>query len=84
MIEIKSRLANYELAIARFYMERESYASAANRGRYIVEAYSQTSQVEQALEIMIKCYDKMGLIDLRNNAMQVLAANYPKNKTVAN
>lgn len=84
MIAIKSRLAEYELSVARFYIERESYASAANRGRYIVEVYSQTSQVEEALEIMIECYDKMGLTDLRNNAMQVLAANYPNNDKVAN
>lgn len=84
MIDIKSRLAEYELTVARFYVERESYASAANRGRYIIEVYAQTPQVEEALEIMIECYDQMGLIDLRNNAMQVLAANYPNNRKVAN
>ena len=84
MIDIKSRLANYELAVARFYLERESYASAANRGRYIVESFAQTSQVEEALEIMIESYDKMGLTDLKNNAMQVLVANYPNNSAVSN
>ncbi|XQW86016.1 outer membrane protein assembly factor BamD [Thalassotalea piscium] len=80
MIAIKSRLAEYELSVARFHLEREAYASAANRGRYIVEVYAQTSQVEEALEIMIESYDKMGLIDLKNNALQVLAANYPNNR----
>lgn len=79
MMEIKSRLADYELSVARFYFKREAYASAANRGRYIVEYYAQTKQVEQALEMMIQCYDKMGLDDLKSNAMQVLAANYPNN-----
>ncbi|GHG02412.1 outer membrane protein assembly factor BamD [Thalassotalea marina] len=82
MIEIKSRLAKYELAVARFYIEREAYASAANRGRYIVQYYSPSEEVEQALEIMIECYDKMGLDDLKSNALQVLAANYPKNSLV--
>jgi len=79
MIAIKSRLAKYELAVARFYLKRDAYASAANRGRYIVEYYSPSLEVEQALEIMIECYDKMGLEDLKNNAKQVLAANYPNN-----
>lgn len=84
MLAIKSRLANYELAIARFYLKREAYASAANRGRYIVEYYSPSHEVEQALEIMIECYDKLGLVDLMNNAKQVLAANYPNNNVVSN
>lgn len=82
MISIKSRLAKYELSVARFYLKREAYASAANRGRYIVEFYSPSVEVEQALEIMIECYDKMGLEDLKNNAKQVLAANYPNNPIV--
>ena len=83
MLEIKSRLAKYELAIAHFYFKREAYASAANRGRYIVEYYSPSNEVEDALEIMIACYDKMGLDDLKSNAKQVLAANYPDNDVVS-
>ncbi|MCO4799277.1 MAG: outer membrane protein assembly factor BamD [Colwelliaceae bacterium] len=80
MIAIKSRLAQYELSVARFYLKREAYASAANRGRYIVEYYSPSLEVEEALELMIECYDKMGLDDLKSNARQVLAANYPNNE----
>ena len=80
MIGIKSRLARYELSVARFYMKREAWASAANRGKYIVEYFSPSLEVEQALEIMIECYDNLGLMDLKTNAKQVLAANYPNNK----
>jgi len=83
MIGIKSRLAKYELAVARFYFKREAYASAANRGRYIVEYYSPSNEVEEALEMMIVCYEKLGLDDLKNNARQVLAANYPNNDLVS-
>lgn len=82
MIAIKSRLAKYELAVARFYLKREAYASAANRGRYIIEYYSPSNEVEQALEIMVECYEQMGLEELKTNAMQVLAANYPENYLV--
>jgi outer membrane protein assembly factor BamD len=84
MIDIKSRLARYELAVARFYLSREAYASAANRGRYIVEYYSPSAEVEQALEIMVECYDKLGLGDLKANAKQILAVNYPSNALVSN
>jgi outer membrane protein assembly factor BamD len=83
MIGIKSRLARYELSVARFYMKRDAWASAANRGKYVVEYFSPSLEVEEALEVMIECYDKLGLQDLKINAKQVLAANYPNNEFVA-
>jgi len=82
MIQIKSRLAKYELSVARFYFAREAYAAAANRGRYIVEYFSPSDEVEQALMIMVKCYDKLGHEDLKANAKQVLALNFPDNSLV--
>jgi outer membrane protein assembly factor BamD len=82
MIKIKSRLAKYELSVAEFYLKREAYASAANRGRYIIEYYTPSPEVEPALEIMIECYDKLGLDDLKKNTLQVLAANYPDNSLI--
>lgn len=82
MIDIKSRLAKYELSIANFYLKREAYASAANRGRYIVEYFSPSPELEPALEIMIECYEKLGLLDLKKNALLVLAANYPNNSLI--
>ncbi len=82
MIKIKSRLAQYELSVAKYYIKREAFASAANRGRYIVEYFSPSLEVEEALEIMIESYEQLGLDDLKRNAMQVLAANYPENSLV--
>lgn len=82
MLAIKSRLAKYELSVARYHLSRDAYASAANRGRYIIEYFSPSNEVEQALEIMILCYDKLNLEDLKRNAKQVLAANYPDNALV--
>ncbi|TPH18170.1 outer membrane protein assembly factor BamD [Litorilituus lipolyticus] len=82
MIEVKSRLAQYELAVAKFYLKRDAYASAANRARYVVEYFSPSVEVEQALELMIECYEKLELDDMKKNALQVLAANYPSNKLV--
>ncbi len=82
MVAIKSRLAQYELKVAKFYLKRDAYASAANRGRYVVEYFSPSPEVEQALEVMIECYDKLELTDMKKNALQVLAANYPNNRLV--
>lgn len=77
MVYIKNRLAKYEIAVARFYIRREAYIAAANRGNYILKHFADSSQVQAALEIMIECYDKLELIDLKNNALKTLRLNYP-------
>lgn len=82
MIGIKTRLAKYEIKVAEYYMKREAWASAANRGRYIVEHFSPNTEMERALEIMIECYSKLELTDLLVNAKQVLAASYPNNPLI--
>jgi outer membrane protein assembly factor BamD len=82
MVSIKSRLAKYELAVADYYIKRKAWASAANRARYIVEYFAKTSEVEQALEIMVECYEQLDLDSLKRNAKQVLAANFPNNPLV--
>ena len=83
MLFIKSRLAKYEIAIARFYMRREAYVAAANRGRYVLEYYSDTNHVQEALEIMVECYDQLKLDDLKNNAMKTLKLNYPESSFIS-
>lgn len=79
MISLKDRLAKYDLAVADYYWRRGAWIAAANRGKGIVENYTDTTAVEPALEIMVKSYDKLALTDLASHARQVLAANYPDN-----
>lgn len=83
MLHIKERLARYEIAIARFYMRREAYVAAANRGRYVIEHFPDSSQVQQALEIMVSSYDQLGLEELKQNAMKTLKLNYPDSEFIS-
>ncbi|WP_158967927.1 outer membrane protein assembly factor BamD [Paraglaciecola sp. L3A3] len=83
MLHIKSRLAKYEIAIARYYMRREAYVAAANRGRYVIENYFDTNHVQEALEIMVECYDQLKLDELKNNAMKTLKLNYPNSSFIS-
>jgi outer membrane protein assembly factor BamD len=83
MLHIKSRLAKYEIAIARYYMRREAFVAAANRGRYVLEYYSDTTHVQQALEIMVESYDQLKLDDLKDNAMKTLKLNYPDSSFIS-
>lgn len=83
MLHIKERLARYEIAIARFYMRREAFVAAANRGRYVIEHFPDSTQVQQALEIMVSSYEQLGLEELRQNAMKTLKLNYPDSEFIS-
>jgi outer membrane protein assembly factor BamD len=79
MLSIKDTLARHELLIADYYMRRGAYLAAANRGKYIVEFYHGSPLVEQALEVMVQSYDKLGLVKLKEDTYQVLKLNFPQN-----
>jgi len=79
MVMIKDRLARHELLVADYYLRRGAFLAAANRGKYVVEFYRDSPLVEQALEIMVESYDKLGLDKLKSDAQQVLQLNFPQN-----
>lgn len=83
MLHIKDRLARYEIAIARYYMKRSAYVAAANRGRYVIEHYPDSTQVQSALEIMVSSYEQLGLTELRDNAMKTLRINFPDSEFIS-
>jgi outer membrane protein assembly factor BamD len=77
MIHIKNRLARYEIAVARYYIKRKAFVAAANRGKYVLENFKDSTHTQEALEIMVESYEKLGLDDLKQNALQTLLLNYP-------
>jgi len=77
MVEIRNRLAFYELHAARYYLKRESYIAAANRASHIVKSFPNTLAVEPALIIMVETYHELGIQNQADDALAVLAANYP-------
>jgi len=70
-------LASYEIHVARYYMKRSAYLAAANRAQYVVEHYPGTPAMEEAVYIMVKAYDALGMTDLRDDADRIMKANYP-------
>lgn len=77
MIFLRNRLAQYEIYVASYYLRREIYLAAANRARYVVEHFPQSSSIPEALGILVKAYTKMNLKDQADHALQVLKLNYP-------
>ena len=77
-------LAQYELHVARYYVRRGALLAAANRAQYAITTYPNTPAQEEALYIMFKVYDSMGLNDLRDDARRVLDKNFPNSQIVKN
>ncbi len=78
MIEIKEKLVRHELLVADYYSRRGAHLAAANRARYIVEYYRDSPLVPEALQLMVKSYDELGLVKLRDDAKAVLQLNFPQ------
>jgi outer membrane protein assembly factor BamD len=75
---IVNALAAYEVHVARYYFRRGAYVAAANRAQQTVQEYQQTPSVEEALYILVRSYDALGLPQLRDDAERVLKHNYPE------
>jgi len=73
-------LAQYEVHVAQYYYRRGAYLAAANRAQYVVTKYFEAPAVEEALFVMVKSYDKLGLTDLRDDADRVFRKNFPDSK----
>jgi len=73
-------LASNELAVARYYMKRGAYVAAANRAQFTMKTYPEAPSNEEALAILAAAYDQMGLSDLRDDTVRVLAKNFPTSR----
>jgi outer membrane protein assembly factor BamD len=71
-------LASHEVHVARYYMKRGAYLAAANRAQYAVQHYPQSPAIEEAVFILVKAYDALGMADLRDAADQVMRKNFPE------
>ncbi|MVA97152.1 outer membrane protein assembly factor BamD [Nitratireductor sp. CAU 1489] len=73
----RDQLAGKEMQIGRYYLERREYVAAIKRFRLVVEAYSDTRHVEEALARLTEAYFAMGLASEAQTAAAVLGHNYP-------
>ena len=73
-------MASHEVHVARYYMKREAYVAAVNRAQSAVKTYPDAPANEEALFIMVKAYDLLGMNDLRDDAERVMRKNFPKSE----
>ncbi len=91
MTYIVNSLAQYEVHVARYYFGRGAYLAAINRAQSAVNDYRGVPAAEEAMFIILKSYEALGLKELRDDTQRVLEKNYPKSaywgkaeKTTAN
>lgn len=76
MIHLRNRLADYQLYVARYYIDRGAWIAAAQRAKETVERYDGAPATREALQIMIQCYERLEMTELAQQARQVYAANF--------
>ena len=76
MIHLRNRLADYEIYVARYYLDRGAYIGAAQRAKQTIEQFDGAPAVRDALEVMITAYEALGMQDLAAQTREVYAANY--------
>jgi outer membrane protein assembly factor BamD len=81
---IVSTLAKSEVHVARYYYKRGAYLAAINRAQTTVADYRDVPALEEALFILYKSYDAMGMNQLRDDAKRVLEQSYPKSVFLTN
>lgn len=77
MTYIVNSLAQYEVHVARYYYTRGAYVAAINRAQAALADYRDVPALEEALYILMRSYDALGMAQLRDDTRRVLEKNYP-------
>lgn len=76
-------MAQHEVHVANYYFRRGAYLASANRAQNVVRDYREAPAVEEALAIMVRSYDALGLPALRDDAQRVLQKSFPNSPHLA-
>ena len=82
MIYLRNLLAAYEIHAGHYYLSRQAYVAAANRGRYVVENFQGTPAVGDGLAVMTEAYQRLALEELASTSLATLKLNYPEHPSL--
>ena len=77
MTYIVNSLAQSEVHVARYYYQRGAYVAAINRAQTALTEFTDAPALEEALFILMRSYDALGMTQLRDDARRVMVASYP-------
>jgi outer membrane protein assembly factor BamD len=73
-------LAQGEVNVARYYLRRGAYVAAIQRAQGALREFQGTPAAEEALAVLVKAYEALGMAELRADAQRVLDQNFPGSK----
>ena len=73
-------MAQYEVHVANYYHDRGAYLASLNRAMAAVADYQDAPAREEALFLMMRNYDKLGMPELRDDTKRIFVRNYPNSK----
>lgn len=76
MIHLRNRLADYEIYVARYYVQRGAWVGAAQRAKGTIEQYDGAPAVREAMEILIESYEQLQMKELAAQAREVYQLNF--------
>ncbi len=77
---IVNSLAESDVNAARYYYRRGAYVAAINRAQTTLKDYDRAPAIEEALYLMVKSYDALGMKDLSADTMRVFNTNFPNSE----
>jgi outer membrane protein assembly factor BamD len=77
MTYIINSLAQSEVHVARYYLERGAHVAALNRAQQAVTDYQGVPAAEEALFIMVRAYEALNMPDMAADTRRVLEKNFP-------
>ena len=73
---INDILASKEIYIARLYQDKEKWIPAINRYKIVIDKYSETVYVEEAIHRLVEIYFKIGLVEESKRYAKLLGYNH--------
>jgi outer membrane protein assembly factor BamD len=77
---LTNALGGYEVRVAEYYYRRGAYVAAVNRAQSALLNYPRTPSNEDALIVLVRSYDALGMPQLRDDSQRVLKDTFPNGK----
>ena len=78
MVFLRNEFARFELNAGLYYLGRDAWIAAADRGIYLLETYPQSEYQNDAVALLAESYTRMGNTALAADARRVLEQNDPQ------
>ena len=77
LVFLRDSMAKHEVYIAEYYLKRGAYLASSERAKYMLEKYPGASATKEALIVLIKSYNNLGLLDSAKVTADLLVKNFP-------